>query len=137
MADFEGLAALGQKYGIALVVDNTFGAGGALVQPIAHGANIVTESATKWIGGHGTSVGGVIVDAGNFNWGNGRYPLFTDPAPGYHGINFGKFLVPMELLGTSLLQFELGSKVFEMSVRPFLRLIAFAFTRLRNPFLKN
>ncbi len=88
VADFEGLAALGQKYGIALVVDNTFGAGGALVQPIAHGANIVTESATKWIGGHGTSVGGVIVDAGNFNWGNGRYPLFTDPAPGYHGINF-------------------------------------------------
>jgi len=88
VADFEGLAQLGQKYGIALVVDNTFGAGGALVQPIAHGANIVTESATKWIGGHGTSVGGVIVDAGNFNWGNGRYPLFTDPAPGYHGINF-------------------------------------------------
>ena len=88
VADFEGLASLGQKYGIALIVDNTFGAGGALVQPIAHGANIVTESATKWIGGHGTSVGGVIVDAGNFNWGNGRYPLFTDPAPGYHGINF-------------------------------------------------
>jgi OAH/OAS sulfhydrylase len=87
VADFEGLASLGQKYGIALIVDNTFGAGGALVQPIAHGANIVTESATKWIGGHGTSVGGVIVDAGNFNWGNGRYPLFTDPAPGYHGIN--------------------------------------------------
>ena len=88
VADFEGLAQLGQKYGIALVVDNTFGAGGALVQPIAHGANIVTESATKWIGGHGTSVGGVIIDAGNFNWGNGRYPLFTNPAPGYHHINF-------------------------------------------------
>lgn len=88
VADFERLAQLGQKYGIALVVDNTFGAGGALVQPIAHGANIVTESATKWIGGHGTSVGGVIIDAGNFNWGNGRYPLFTNPAPGYHHINF-------------------------------------------------
>lgn len=88
VADLEGLAQLGQKYGIALIVDNTFGAGGALVQPIAHGANIVTESATKWIGGHGTSVGGVIIDAGNFNWGNGRYPLFTNPAPGYHHINF-------------------------------------------------
>ena len=88
VADFEELAQLGQKYGIALIVDNTFGAGGALVQPIAHGANIVTESATKWIGGHGTSVGGVIIDAGNFNWGNGRYPLFTNPAPGYHHINF-------------------------------------------------
>lgn len=88
VADFEGLAALGEKYGIALVVDNTFGAAGALVQPIKFGANIVTASATKWIGGHGTSIGGVIVDAGNFNWGNGRYPLFTEPSPSYHGLNF-------------------------------------------------
>lgn len=88
VADFEGLAALGEKYGIALVVDNTFGAAGALVQPIKFGANVVTASATKWIGGHGTSIGGVIVDAGNFNWGNGRYPLFTEPSPSYHGLNF-------------------------------------------------
>ena len=88
VADFEGLSALGKKYGIALVVDNTFGAGGALVQPLKHGANIVTASATKWIGGHGTSVGGVIVDGGNFNWGNGRYPLFTEPSEGYHGLKF-------------------------------------------------
>ena len=88
VADFEGLAALGKKYGIALVVDNTFGAGGALVQPIKFGANVVTASATKWIGGHGTSIGGVIVDGGNFNWGNGRYPLFTEPSEGYHGLKF-------------------------------------------------
>lgn len=88
VADFEGLAELGKKYGIALVVDNTFGAGGAVVQPIKHGANVVTASATKWIGGHGTSIGGVIVDGGNFNWGNGRYPLFTEPSPSYHGLNF-------------------------------------------------
>lgn len=88
VADFEGLAKLGKKYGIALVVDNTFGAGGALVQPLKHGANVVTSSATKWIGGHGTSIGGVIVDGGNFNWGNGRYPLFSEPSPGYHGLNF-------------------------------------------------
>lgn len=88
IADFEGLAALGKKYGIALVVDNTFGAGGAVVQPLKHGANVVTASATKWIGGHGTSIGGVIVDGGNFNWGNGRYPLFTEPSPSYHGLNF-------------------------------------------------
>ncbi len=88
VADFEGLAALGEKYGIALVVDNTFGAGGAVVQPLKHGANVVTASATKWIGGHGTSIGGVIVDGGNFNWGNGRYPLFTEPSPSYHGLNF-------------------------------------------------
>ena len=88
VADFEGLSALAKKHEIALVVDNTFGAGGALVQPIKYGANVVTASATKWIGGHGTSIGGVIVDAGNFNWGNGKYPLFSEPSPGYHGLKF-------------------------------------------------
>lgn len=86
--DFEGLARLAEKHGIALIVDNTFGAAGAVVRPIDHGANVVVSSATKWIGGHGTSIGGVIVDAGNFNWSNGNYPMFTDPAPGYHGLNF-------------------------------------------------
>ena len=86
--DFEGISAVAKKHGVALIVDNTFGAGGAIARPIDHGANVVVESATKWIGGHGTSIGGVIVDAGNFDWGNGRYPLFTDPAPGYHGLNF-------------------------------------------------
>ena len=86
--DFEGISAVAKKHGIALVVDNTFGAGGAICRPIDHGANIVVQSATKWIGGHGTSVGGIIVDAGNFNWGNGKYPLFTNPAPGYHGLHF-------------------------------------------------
>lgn len=88
VADFEGLSKLGEKYGIALVVDNTFGAGGAIVKPIEYGANVITASATKWIGGHGTSIGGIIVDGGNFNWGNGRYPLFSEPSPGYHGLNF-------------------------------------------------
>jgi len=86
--DFEGISAVAKKHGVALVVDNTFGAGGAIARPIDHGANVVVESATKWIGGHGTSVGGVIVDAGNFDWGNGRYPLFTEPSPSYHGLNF-------------------------------------------------
>ncbi|PWN06974.1 O-acetylhomoserine aminocarboxypropyltransferase/cysteine synthase family protein [Rhodohalobacter mucosus] len=86
--DFEKISAIAKKHGVALVVDNTFGAGGAIARPIDHGANVVVESATKWIGGHGTSIGGVIVDAGNFNWGNGRYPLFTDPSPAYHGLNF-------------------------------------------------
>jgi O-acetylhomoserine (thiol)-lyase len=86
--DFDGISAVAKKHGVALVVDNTFGAGGAIARPIDHGANVVVESATKWIGGHGTSIGGVIVDAGNFNWGNGRYPLFTDPSPSYHGLNF-------------------------------------------------
>lgn len=86
--DFDGIAAVAKKHGVALVVDNTFGAGGAIARPIDHGANVVVQSATKWIGGHGTSVGGIIVDAGNFDWGNGRYPLFTDPSPAYHGLNF-------------------------------------------------
>lgn len=86
--DFEGIAAVAKKHGIALIVDNTFGAAGAIARPIEHGANVVVQSATKWIGGHGTSIGGVIVDAGNFNWGNGNYPLFTDPSPAYHGLNF-------------------------------------------------
>jgi hypothetical protein len=79
--DFEGLAAVAKKNGIPLIVDNTFGAAGAIARPIAHGANIVVSSATKWIGGHGTSIGGVIVDAGNFNWGNGKFPLFDQPSP--------------------------------------------------------
>jgi O-acetylhomoserine (thiol)-lyase len=86
--DFAGLSALAKKHGIPLIVDNTFGAGGAICRPIEHGADIVVASATKWIGGHGTSIGGVIVDAGTFNWGNGKFPLFSEPAPGYHGMNF-------------------------------------------------
>lgn len=86
--DFEKLSEIAKKHGIALVVDNTFGAAGAISQPIKYGANVVVQSATKWIGGHGNSIGGVIVDAGNFDWGNGNYPLFTEPAPGYHGLNF-------------------------------------------------
>ncbi|HUX97562.1 MAG TPA: aminotransferase class I/II-fold pyridoxal phosphate-dependent enzyme [Bacteroidales bacterium] len=87
--DFEGFAKLAQKHGLPLVVDNTFGACGYLCRPIELGADIVVESATKWIGGHGTSIGGVITDAGNFNWNNGNFPVFTEPAEGYHGKIFG------------------------------------------------
>lgn len=86
--DFEKFAALARKHDLPLVVDNTFGAGGYLAQPIKHGVNIVVESATKWIGGHGTSIGGVIVDGGNYNWGNGKFPQFTEPSEGYHGLKF-------------------------------------------------
>ncbi|MGC8823507.1 MAG: O-acetylhomoserine aminocarboxypropyltransferase/cysteine synthase family protein [Bacteroidales bacterium] len=86
--DFEQLAAIARKHGIPLIVDNTFGAAGYLCRPIDYGANIVVESATKWIGGHGTSIGGVIVDAGNFDWGNGKFPMFTEPSEGYHGLRF-------------------------------------------------
>jgi len=86
--DFEQIAALARKYDLPLIVDNTFGAGGYLFRPLQHGANVVVESATKWIGGHGTSIGGVIVDGGNYNWGNGKYPQFSEPSEGYHGLIF-------------------------------------------------
>jgi O-acetylhomoserine (thiol)-lyase len=86
--DFEGIAAVATKHDIPLVVDNTFGACGYLFRPIEHGASVVVQSATKWIGGHGTSIGGVIVDSGTYNWGNGKYPQFSEPSEGYHGLNF-------------------------------------------------
>ncbi|WP_066630184.1 O-acetylhomoserine aminocarboxypropyltransferase/cysteine synthase family protein [Labilibacter marinus] len=86
--DFEKLADIAKRHGIPLIVDNTFGAGGYLFRPLEHGANVVVESATKWIGGHGTSIGGVIVDGGNFNWGNGKFPSLTEPSEGYHGLKF-------------------------------------------------
>lgn len=84
--DFEALVKLARRYDLPVIVDNTFGAGGYLIRPIELGANIVVESATKWICGHGTSIGGVIVDAGTYNWGNGKFPGFTEPSPGYHGL---------------------------------------------------
>ena len=84
--DFHTLSALAKERGIPLIVDNTLGAAGALLRPIDHGADVVVESATKWIGGHGTSLGGVIVDAGTFNWGNGKFPLLSEPSPAYHGL---------------------------------------------------
>ena len=88
--DLDAFADLASRYGIPLIVDNTFGACGYLCRPVDHGANIVTESATKWIGGHGTSIGGVITDGGNFNWNNGKFPMFTEPSEGYHGFVFGE-----------------------------------------------
>jgi O-acetylhomoserine (thiol)-lyase len=86
--DFEAFAALARKYDIPLIVDNTFGCGGYLCRPLELGADIVVESATKWIGGHGTSIGGVIVDGGSYNWGNGKFPQFSQPSEGYHGLVF-------------------------------------------------
>lgn len=84
--DFEAIAAIAKKHDIPLVVDNTFGAAGYLFKPFEHGANVITASATKWIGGHGTSIGGVIVDGGNYNWGNGKFPQFTEASEGYSGL---------------------------------------------------
>ncbi len=86
--DFEKFGALAKKYDLPFVVDNTFAAAGFLFKPFDYGANIVVESATKWIGGHGTSIGGVIVDGGNYNWGNGKFPQFTEPNESYHGLKY-------------------------------------------------
>ncbi|MDF1558949.1 MAG: aminotransferase class I/II-fold pyridoxal phosphate-dependent enzyme [Bacteroidales bacterium] len=92
--DFEAFAALAERHGIPLVVDNTFGACGYLCAPIKYGANIVVESATKWIGGHGTSIGGVIVDGANFEWRSGKFPALTEPASGYHGLVYTDVFSP-------------------------------------------
>jgi O-acetylhomoserine (thiol)-lyase len=86
--DFRPIADAAHAKGVAVIVDNTFGIGGYLFRPFEHGADVVVHSATKWIGGHGSSIGGLIVDGGTFDWGNGRYPLFTEPSPSYHGLNF-------------------------------------------------
>lgn len=97
--DFDGIATIADKYKIPLIVDNTFGAGGYLFRPIEHGAAIVVESATKWIGGHGTSLGGVIIDSGKFNWGNGKFPSFTEPSESYHGLVFWDAFGPKSSYG--------------------------------------
>jgi len=88
IADISELSELARSKGIPLIVDNTFGAAGYLASPIKHGADIVVASATKWIGGHGTSIGGVITDSGKFNWDNGNFPVMTAPSPGYHNLKF-------------------------------------------------
>jgi O-acetylhomoserine (thiol)-lyase len=120
--DFEALAKVAHDHGIPLVVDNTFGAAGYLARPIDHGADIVVASATKWIGGHGTSIGGVIVDAGRFDWGNGKFPVFTEPAPGYHGLNFWETFGPKGPFGN--IAFAIRARVeglrdFGPSLSPF------------------
>ncbi|SPO31319.1 probable O-acetylhomoserine (thiol)-lyase [Ustilago trichophora] len=87
--DIAAIAKVAHDHGIPLIVDNTFGAGGYLVRPIEHGADVVVHSATKWIGGHGTTIGGVIVDSGKFDWSkSGKFPQFTEPSAGYHGLKF-------------------------------------------------
>jgi O-acetylhomoserine (thiol)-lyase len=109
--DFEAIAAVAARHGIPLVVDNTFGAGGYLFRPIEHGANVVVESATKWIGGHGTAIGGVIIDGGNFNWANGKFPQFTEPSEGYHGLKFWEVFGQNNPLGLPNVAFIIRARV--------------------------
>ena len=109
--DFEKFATLAKDYDLPLIVDNTFGAGGYLFRPLEHGANIVVESATKWIGGHGTSIGGVIVDGGNYNWGNGKFPQFSEPSEGYHGLVFSDIFGVNNPLGLPNIAFIIRARV--------------------------
>jgi O-acetylhomoserine/O-acetylserine sulfhydrylase len=109
--DFESIAALAKKYDIPLIVDNTFGAGGYLFRPLDYGANIVVESATKWIGGHGTTIGGIIVDGGNYNWGNGKFTQFTEPSEGYHGLKFWDVFGEGNPLGLPNIAFIIRARV--------------------------
>ncbi|MHA4845570.1 O-acetylhomoserine aminocarboxypropyltransferase/cysteine synthase family protein [Flavitalea antarctica] len=109
--DFEKFGALAKEYDLPLVVDNTFGAGGYLFRPIEWGANIVVESATKWIGGHGTTIGGVIVDGGNYNWANGKFPQFTEPSEGYHGLKFWDVFGEGNPLGLPNIAFAIRARV--------------------------
>ncbi|NII26968.1 O-acetylhomoserine aminocarboxypropyltransferase/cysteine synthase [Pseudoflavitalea sp. X16] len=122
--DFEKFAQLAREYDLPLIVDNTFGAAGYLFRPLEHGAHIVVESATKWIGGHGTAIGGVIVDGGNYNWGNGKFPQFTEPSEGYHGLKFWEVFGEGNPLGLPNIAFAIRARVeglrdFGPSLSPF------------------
>jgi O-acetylhomoserine/O-acetylserine sulfhydrylase len=109
--DFEAIAAVARRHNLPLIVDNTFGAAGYLFRPFEHGANIVVASATKWIGGHGTSIGGIIVDGGNYNWGNGKFPQFTEPSEGYHGLKFAEVFGENNPLGLPNIAFIIRARV--------------------------
>lgn len=109
--DFEAIASLAKKYDLPLIVDNTFGAGGYLFRPLEHGAHVVVASATKWIGGHGTSIGGVIIDGGNYNWGNGKFPQFIEPSEGYHGLKFWEVFGEGNPLGLPNIAFIIRARV--------------------------
>jgi O-acetylhomoserine (thiol)-lyase len=122
--DFEAIAALAKKHDLPVIVDNTFGAAGYLFRPLEHGANVVVESATKWIGGHGTSIGGVIVDGGNYNWGNGKFPQFIEPSEGYHGLKFWDIFGEGNPLGLPNIAFIIRARVeglrdFGPAISPF------------------
>ncbi|ATB28147.1 O-acetylhomoserine aminocarboxypropyltransferase/cysteine synthase family protein [Melittangium boletus] len=113
--DFEALGAVARDAGIPLIVDNT-ALSPALFNPLRHGANIVVHSATKYIGGHGTSLGGVIVDGGTFPWNNGRFPEFTDPNPGYHGLRLHDALGAAAYIAKARLE---GLRDLGPSISPF------------------
>ena len=100
--DYDAISNIAKKHGVPVVVDNTFGMAGYINKPFDFGVDIVVHSATKWIGGHGNTIGGVIVDAGTFPWDNGRFPEFTSLSPGYHGLNFWETFGPDGVVGANV-----------------------------------
>jgi O-acetylhomoserine (thiol)-lyase len=111
IADFDKIAAIAKEYDLPLVVDNTFGAAGYLFRPFEHGANVVVAATTKWIGGHGTCIGGIVVDGGNYNWGNGKFPAFSEPSEGYHGLKFWEVFGEGNPLGLPNIAFAIRARV--------------------------
>jgi len=114
--NFDSISKLAKKYDIPLIVDNTFAACGYLCKPIDHGADIVVESATKWIGGHGTSMGGVIIDAGKYNWGNGKFSQFSEPSEGYHGLIYSETFKELAFITRARVE---GLRDFGPAISPF------------------
>jgi O-acetylhomoserine (thiol)-lyase len=111
VADFDKFAAIAKEYDLPLIVDNTFAAAGYLFRPFEHGANVVVSATTKWIGGHGTCIGGIIVDGGNYNWGNGKFPAFSEPSEGYHGLKFWEVFGEGNPLGLPNIAFAIRARV--------------------------
>ncbi|HRN57141.1 MAG TPA: O-acetylhomoserine aminocarboxypropyltransferase/cysteine synthase [Agriterribacter sp.] len=109
--DFEKFAILAKEYDLPLIVDNTYGAAGYLFRPIEWGANIVVQATTKWAAGHGTTIGGIVVDAGNCNWNNGKFPQFTEPSEGYHGMKFWDVFGEGNPLGLPNIAFAIRTRV--------------------------
>lgn len=122
--DFEAIAAVAHKHGVPVVVDNTFGAGGFFVKPFDYGADIIVHSATKWIGGHGTTIGGIIVDSGKFDWGKNakRFPQFNEPSEGYHGLKFWETFGPISFIIRARVEIlrDLGASLSPFAAHEFL-----------------
>ncbi|GER82501.1 MAG: homocysteine synthase [Thermogemmatispora sp.] len=122
MLDIEAVAAIAHEHGVPLIVDNTLPTP-YLLQPLKHGADIVVHSATKFIGGHGTSIGGVIVDGGKFDWSNGRFPAFTEPDPSYHGLRYVEAFGPLAYIIKARVQLmrDIGAAVSPFNAWLFLQ----------------
>ncbi|WP_081838408.1 homocysteine synthase [Thermogemmatispora carboxidivorans] len=122
MLDIEAVAAIAHEHGVPLIVDNTLPTP-YLLQPLKHGADIVVHSATKFIGGHGTSIGGVIVDGGKFDWANGRFPAFTEPDPSYHGLRYVEAFGPLAYIIKTRVQLmrDIGAAVSPFNAWLFLQ----------------